>query len=312
MTAAIAVHGLTRSYGRGLPPALDALCFEVPRGALCGLIGPNGAGKTTLFSVLCGLLAPDQGRVDLLGLGPFKAGVHTGRVGVLPQDADLADRLTCRDLLVYLARLQGLTAAAARAAAADALGRVNLADRADRLTGTLSHGMRRRLATASALVGAPELVLLDEPTAGLDPVEAHRLREVVAGLRGRATVVISSHNLVELERLCDHIVLLDAGRCVYAGPLDGVTQRDRSTTWWTGPGAVPLEALRQALPTHALSAEPAADGWRLDHRAPAEASLDEAAFVIQERLTGAGLALRGLHRGSSLEEAFLAGRPPGA
>src|SRR5690606_2211243 len=150
--------------------ALDGLSFRVPRGVIAGLVGPNGAGKTTCFAAAAGYVRVDRGSVDLLGGGPFDAARHSGRLGVLPQDAELPLQHAPRELLEHLGRLQGIPAPAARAEADRLIAIVRLSDRARHRIVSLSHGMRRRVAVATALIGNPELVLLDEPTSGLDPV----------------------------------------------------------------------------------------------------------------------------------------------
>lgn len=225
MSVAIRAQGLVKRYRKAR--ALDGLSIEVPGGSICGLIGPNGAGKTTTMSILAGFLQPDEGTVDVLGRGPYAPETHRGRVGILPQDAELPTASTPRQLLTIWGRLQGLDGPGARRAVDEVLQVVLLADRADARVGTLSHGMRRRVTVASALLGDPELVLLDEPTSGLDPGQARHLRDAIAGLRGRRTVLVSSHNLAELEAICDHVIFIDTGRCTRAGPLAALTGRDR-------------------------------------------------------------------------------------
>ncbi len=302
---AVVVRGLRKHYGRKAPPALDGLDLVVPKGALCGLIGPNGAGKTTLFSTLCGMLPIESGEVDLLGLGPFSVLHHKGRVGVLPQDAALDDRLQVREVLEYLGRLQGLSAGRAALDAARLLAELDLTSRARDRVGELSHGMRRRLAVASALLGEPELILLDEPTAGLDPVQSHALRRLLSARKGKATLVVSSHLLDELERLCDWIVLIDHGRVVDSGTLDDVTARGREATWTLGPGPIPLDALRAALPGHEFQLVAHGDSQELRWSAPSAASADPGSITIAACLAAAGLPIRGLVRGQRLEHRVL-------
>ncbi|MFN7145806.1 MAG: ABC transporter ATP-binding protein [Myxococcota bacterium] len=225
MTHAIRCVGMVKRYRKNR--ALDGLDLTVPTGTICGLVGPNGAGKTTTMSILAGYLGPDQGTVDLLGRGPFSPDTHRGRVGILPQDAELPVASTPRQLLTVWARLQGMDGPTARRAVDEVLDTVLLADRADARVGTLSHGMRRRVTVASALLGNPELVLLDEPTSGLDPTQAKHLRDRIAAEQGRRTVLVSSHNLAELEQICDWVVFIDKGRCTRAGPMAALTGKDR-------------------------------------------------------------------------------------
>jgi ABC-2 type transport system ATP-binding protein len=299
---ALKLEGLRKRYRRRGPWALDGLSCEFPRGSICGLVGPNGAGKTTLFSVVCGFLPPDEGTVDILGGGPFEWGRLKGRLGVLPQDAAIGGRLTCRDFLSYLGGLQGLSGGRLTRAVGLALDDVQLGGRANDRTGSLSHGMRRRLASAAALLGEPELVLLDEPMAGLDPAQGRSLREVLLRRRGRSTLIVSSHDLSELERLCDRVVLVHAGKLVREGTVEEVTGRGSQTRWTLGPGQVPIEELRRRLDGHQLTLR----GDALLHEAPPGADLDAASVVIAGALAEAGVAIRAVQRGASLEERFLA------
>ncbi len=311
LDAALRIDGLHKRYSRKAPPALDGLTCHFPRGAICGLVGPNGAGKTTLYSVICGFLPPGAGTVDILGTGPFDPWRLRGRIGVLPQDAALDERLTCREFLLYMGALQGLDDARARNAAQRSIEEVNLVERADDRIASLSHGMGRRLSAASALLGEPELVLLDEPMAGLDPLQAASLRAALVRQRGRSTVVVSSHNLVELERICDWVVLLEKGRVVRQGTVADVTGRGLHVRWTVGPGLIDatLLSLRQTLADHDFRLDPAtgadADGAVLQQRTPPGDDLDASAVVVAGILAAAGVAIRGCQRGQSLEESFL-------
>ena len=301
MTAALRVEGLVKRFGRAV--ALDGLDVTVPEGVLCGLVGPNGAGKTTAFSIVSGFLWPDAGTVDVLGMGPFDVGVHKGRVGVLPQDAELPGRHTPRELLTHLGRLSGLGREAAQVEAARWLEAVHLEDRRDVRIDSLSHGMRRRVAVASALVGSPRLVLLDEPTAGLDPMQARSLRELLQRLRGAMTVVISSHNLLELELLCDWVILMDRGRAIAQGPLAEVTGRRERVEWVLAPGSFDPQALVSALPEHGVRLE----GDLLSVLIPAAADPDATCLTVMRVLVAQGVAAREQRRGVSLEDRLIEG-----
>ena len=307
--AALRIDGLSKRYGRKAPWALDALTCHVPRGVICGLVGPNGAGKTTLYSVISGFLPQEAGTVDILGEGPFDPWTLRGRLGVLPQDASLDERLTCQEFLEYMGALQGLGMGDAREAAQVALEEVNLTDRARDRIASLSHGMRRRLSAASALLNAPELVLLDEPMAGLDPVQAASLREVLVRQRGRGTLVVSSHNLVELERICDWVILLEKGKLVQQGTVAEVTGRGVHVGWTVGPGvseeAPVFLALSAALLGHTLRYEPTGDGGILHQATPPGDDLDASAVTVARVLAEHGVAIRACQRGRSLEESFL-------
>ena len=190
--------------------ALSNVNFELDAGEPIGLVGPNGAGKTTLLSILSGFLRPTSGTVKLFGYPPGAAQL-IGKISALPQDAKLDPGFTLIEQLVFYARLQGLTKQQAILEANRVLQEVSLKDAAHEKPLVLSHGMAKRVAIAQALIGKPALILLDEPTAGLDPVNVRTVREIIAEQSSEATFIISSHNLAELDRLCRQILLLENG-----------------------------------------------------------------------------------------------------
>ena len=218
---ALSLRGVRKRYGK--THALSGLDLEVPEGVICGLVGPNGAGKTTTFGIVGGLIRPDEGTVDVLGAGPFNPAVHRGRVTLLPQDCELHPATPVRKLLLFFARLQGLSAAEAQKDVDRVLEAVDLRDRADARIRQLSHGMRRRVQVAQAFLGTPRLVLLDEPASGLDPEQTARMRQLFLSARGTCTLVVSSHILSELEAVCDHVAILEGGVCLRAGSMEDIT-----------------------------------------------------------------------------------------
>ncbi|NVJ24370.1 MULTISPECIES: ABC transporter ATP-binding protein [Myxococcus] len=216
---AIELFGITKRFGPKV--AVNGVSFSVPRGAVYGLIGPNGAGKTTTFSMMCGYLYPSEGTLTVMDVDPSTPGALKGRVGALPQDAVLPPGWEVGALLTYWAKLSGL--ATPENEAREALDQVGLLDAWKVQTQALSHGMAKRTAMAQALMGRPPLVLLDEPTAGLDPRIAAQVRQVIKDMKGRQTVVVSSHNLQELEELCDAAAILDKGTLAQAGSMSELT-----------------------------------------------------------------------------------------
>jgi ABC-type multidrug transport system ATPase subunit len=223
MSAALVLRGLRKAYGRTV--ALDGLDLRVPKGVICGFIGPNGAGKTTTFGIVGGMIRADAGEVDILGKGPLQPQTYPGRFTMLPQDCELSPYVTLRQLLTHYARLQGATAAEAAKDVDERLDEVVLRDRAEARIKTLSHGMRRRVSIAQALLGKPKLVLLDEPTSGLDPELVVKMRDVFAAHRKKRTLIISSHNLLELEALCDYVAFIERGRCTKSGSMAAITEQ---------------------------------------------------------------------------------------
>lgn len=191
--------------------ALDCLNLELDAGEPIALIGPNGAGKTTLLSLLCGFVQASSGRMTVLGELPGSTALN-GRLSALPQDAQFDPRFSVGRQLRLYAELQGLRGRAAATEMQRVLELVNLSHIADKKPTELSHGMRKRVAIAQALLGSPELILLDEPTAGLDPANVKAIRDLIYSLSSSATFIVSSHNLDELEKLCSTVVYLDNGR----------------------------------------------------------------------------------------------------
>lgn len=209
MNLIVQCNDLSKQFGS--KHALRGLDFELYQGAPIALVGPNGAGKTTLFSILCGYLPPTSGEVTIFGHAPGSKALF-GKVAALPQDAQLDPRFAIAKQLGFYAQLQGFNKKQARMEAERVLELVELKDVIDEKPGALSHGMRKRVTIAQALIGTPELVMLDEPTAGLDPRNARNIRQMVAELSDQATFIISSHNLNELERLSQTVLCLEHGK----------------------------------------------------------------------------------------------------
>jgi ABC-2 type transport system ATP-binding protein len=301
MAVAIQARGLTRSFGA--VRALDGLDLEVPEGSVFGLIGPNGAGKTTAFSVLCGFLRPDSGHAEVLGVPAAQVHRLAGRLGALPQDAQLPALEPVLEALVFYGRLTGWDAARARREALAALEQTGMSAWARTRGGALSHGMAKRVGLAQAFLGDPELVLLDEPTAGLDPVAAAQVRELVRSLRGRRTVVISSHNLHELEELCDHAAILNHGKVVQAGPMSALTAAD-SQVRFVLRAEPPLPLLRQLSAVAAAEWDPERQLLVVRFEGARFVAEDVIAEVLR-LLLASGIPVSGVAKGRRLEERVL-------
>ena len=213
----ITTQGLSKHYGK--LRALDSLDLTLEAGAPIALVGPNGAGKTTLLSLLCGFIRPTAGTASVLGhaIGSRQL---VGKVSALPQDANFDPRISIARQMRLLAQLQGMSASAAADEVERVLDIVQLSDISSKKPDELSHGMRKRLSLAQALIGQPELIMLDEPTAGIDPPNVKIIRDLIRAESANATFVISSHNLDELEKLCGSVVYLAAGKLVEYGPID--------------------------------------------------------------------------------------------
>ena len=212
MNEAIITRGLVKRYGS--VNALDGFSLSIPSGSITGLVGRNGAGKTTWMMTVAGFILPDSGEINLLKSGPF---------AMLPQDSELPHEAKVRALLTHYARLQGLTTKAAKKSADSLIKTFNLNDKANTPIRALSHGMRKRVMVAQAFLGNPKVVMLDEPLSGLDPVEADRMRAFLISLRGKVTLVISSHQLDDVQKLCTHVAFVEAGKVVRLETMQALT-----------------------------------------------------------------------------------------
>ncbi|HXF69554.1 MAG TPA: ATP-binding cassette domain-containing protein [Thermoflexus sp.] len=215
------VQNLTKRFGDIV--AVDSLSFEVEQGEVFGLLGPNGAGKTTTIRMILGIIPPDTGHITVLGGSPADA---QPRIGYLPEERGLYRNVRVLDMLVYLAQLKGADRAVARRRALDWLARIGLEDRARSKIKDLSRGMQQRLQIVASIIHDPDLVFLDEPFQGLDPVNVERVKEVITDLRSEGkTVVLSTHQMNLVEVLCDRILLINRGRLVLYGPLGEIKRQ---------------------------------------------------------------------------------------
>lgn len=218
--AAIEIAGLRKAYPGAEAPAVDDLDLEVEPGEFFGLLGPNGAGKSTTLSILCGLLRPDGGTARVLGLDAVR---HTRRlqriVGLVPQEVALYAALTGRENLLFFGRMHGLGGPSLRRRVDECLALVGLAGNADRLVATYSGGMRRRANLAAGLLHEPSVLVLDEPTVGIDAQSRHAIFERLRDLnqtRG-VTMLYATHYMEEAQQLCSRVAILDRGRILAQG-----------------------------------------------------------------------------------------------
>ncbi len=211
---------LTKRYGE--LTAVDRLTLTLQEGEVFGLLGPNGAGKTTTILMLMGLTEPTSGGVSVLGFDPVREPLDVKRrVGYLPEHVALYDDLSARENLFYTADLNALPAAEARSRIEQSLERVGLTAVADRKVREFSHGMRQRLGIADVLIKRPKLVILDEPTLGLDPDAVNQLLDLIVGMSRdeRLTVLLSSHQLQQVQRICSRVGIFVKGRMIAQGPI---------------------------------------------------------------------------------------------
>ena len=217
-------ESLSKSYN-GLQ-AVKNLSLEVCEGEVFGFLGPNGAGKTTTINMLCGLLRPDSGRVLLRGQPVLGGSAEVkAMVGVCPQEIVLWKRLTCLEQLVFIGQMYGLSARAARENSLVLLSELDLQDKRDKLAQTLSGGLQRRLNIAMALVHDPRILVLDEPEAGLDPQSRVKVREYIQSLARRKTIILTTHNMDEADRLADRVAIIDHGELLVLDTPERLKQR---------------------------------------------------------------------------------------
>jgi len=216
---AIETAGLTRTFGE--LRAVDGVDLAVPAGSFYGFLGPNGAGKSTTIKCLTGLLRPTSGRLRILGIDPLADPVAVKRqVGVVPEDLALFERLTAAETLRFVGQVHGLAPATVESRTGQLLALMDLAGEKDTLVADYSHGMRKKVALAVALLPAPRLLFLDEPFEGIDAVASRQIKDLLASfVHGGGTIFLTSHILEIVERLCDHIGVIARGRLVAQGSL---------------------------------------------------------------------------------------------
>jgi ABC-2 type transport system ATP-binding protein len=242
---AIRLTNVVKQFGQ--KRAVDGVSLKIPAGSVYGLIGPNGAGKTTTFSMMAGFLEPTSGALDVLGHAPTKVDALRARLGVLPQDALLPNEDRVGEFLMHCARLQDVPSDKAEDEVRKVLEEVSGRDWWNLRCSALSHGMSKRVAIAQAFLGSPEVVLLDEPTAGLDPRVAFEIRQIIKARKGQCTLIVSSHNLQELEEICDYAAVLDHGKLVASGSMEELTASSQEVRIKLAAGPVPLSEIK-ALP----------------------------------------------------------------
>jgi ABC-2 type transport system ATP-binding protein len=285
---------LTRRFGP--VTALDRLTVDLPSAGVIGLVGPNGSGKSTLIRILLGLIRPTAGSATVLGTSVHEPAAYASRVGVLIESPAFIPALSARANLTSLARLRRVPLERVEAV----LSQVGLTGRDREPVKRFSLGMKQRLGIAAALLSDPELLILDEPTNGLDPAGIVEIRELLRDLgRNGRTVVVSSHQLSEIEAVCDHLVIIRFGELVFSGPMADVMKRTREHIDIAPEHANDLDRLQAGL---------AADGWSVsgvDGILRISTSGDRAAD-LNRAATAMGITLRGLAIGQdNLEEIFL-------
>jgi len=301
----VEVINLTRFYGT--LQAVKDVSFTIRKGEVLGFLGPNGAGKTTTMQIISGNLAPSAGRIDVHGIDLLDEPKRAKReIGYLPEQPPVYRELTVEEYLRYCARLNRIARARLRAAINTAMERCGLTEVSHRLIGNLSKGYQQRVGIAQAIVHAPDVVVLDEPTVGLDPNQIRDIRALIRELGGAHSVILSTHILPEVEAVCDRVQIMHHGELVYSDTIAALKQFESGATVLVGlrrppppaelaalPGVAAVAAVEPTLyriqfaagedPTDALVKAAAARDWGLYQLKPAQTSLEDVFVHLTRR-----------------------------
>lgn len=221
---AVRLEDLTKQYPHSQKRAVSNLSFEIQEGSVFGLLGPNGAGKSTTVMMLCGLMRPDSGSISMFGLDMMENGMDVRkRIGVAPQEIALFPTLTAYENLFYFGRMYGMPAKEIRAQIKKYLAVFGLSEKGRKIVSTFSGGMKKRLNLIAALLHQPKLIILDEPTAGVDVQSRNMILDFLDTLKTEGTTIIySSHVLEEAERICSHLGIIDEGKLITTGTQESI------------------------------------------------------------------------------------------
>lgn len=224
----IEIRSLTKSYGART--AIDKLNFTVQKGEVVGFLGPNGAGKTTTMKIITGFMAPTSGSVKVAGHDVFENPIEVKRhIGYLPETPPVYGDMIVTDYLKFVAKLKGVETKNLKSFVDEALEKTSLQDVSGRLIQNLSKGFRQRVGIAQALVSKPDILILDEPTVGLDPRQVAEIRQLLINLRGHHTIILSTHILPEVEATCQRVIIIDHGKIVAENTLSALSNRSHSS-----------------------------------------------------------------------------------
>jgi ABC-2 type transport system ATP-binding protein len=303
----IEVQHLTKRYGP--VTAVDDVSFTVERGEILGFLGPNGAGKTTTMRVLTGYMPPTEGRAVVAGYDVLEQPLEAKRrTGYLPETPPLYPEMTVREYLTFVAKIKGVPRAERKARVDEMMRKTRVDDMANRLCGKLSKGYRQRVGLAQALLHNPEVLILDEPTAGLDPKQIIETRQLIRGLAGDHTIILSTHILPEVSQTCQRVVIINRGKVVAVDTPDNLTSRLRgSETMYLQVDAAGADAAEMLQRISGVTRVAVADskqqviGYEVDSESGRDLRRELAAAVVSR---GWGLLeMRPLRM--SLEEIFL-------
>ncbi len=303
----IQVEQLTKRYGPTL--AVSNISFEVQKGEILGFLGPNGAGKTTTMRVITGYLPPSEGTVRVAGFDVVEEALEAKRrTGYLPESPPVYTDMTVVEYLAFVARIKGLPRREIKQRMEEVSQKCAITDVQKRQIGKLSKGYRQRVGLAQALIHNPEVLVLDEPTAGLDPKQIIETRELIKGLAGQHTVVLSTHILPEVSKTCQRVVVINAGKVVAVGAPEELTHRlqgfETVLVTAEGPSAEMKEKLQKVDGVNLVEQRDATDG-RITLEVHAEKGKDVRAELARAVVESQWKLLELKTSGMSLEDIFL-------
>ncbi len=305
----IEVSGLSKHFGE--LKAVDNISFQVHRGEIVGFLGPNGAGKTTTMRILTGFFPPTHGKASVAGFDVFENSKQLKEtIGYLPENPPLYDEMTVRKYLKFVAKIKGIRGHLVSSRIDTMVEKLSLEQVIDRLIGNISKGYRQRVALAQALIHEPEVLILDEPTIGLDPQQIIEIRDLIKGLAGSRTIILSSHILQEVSATCGRVIIINKGRLVAVDTHEGLAEKARGKHGKTlsllakGPASgisATVEKMEGVIAVHIRSEDNNLS--HLEIECPADHSFREALFSIMAENRWPILELKGIE--SSLEDVFL-------
>jgi ABC-type multidrug transport system ATPase subunit len=303
---AVKIRNVTKIFGK--QKAVDDVSFDIPAGTVFGLLGPNGAGKTTLFSIMANFLKPAAGSIEVLGVNVDRIGELRGKLTILPQDALFQANVPVREQLEFFALLNGMTKAEAAEETTRVLTMVGLMEAQKKNARALSHGMTKRLGIAQAFMGKPEVIVLDEPTAGLDPINAGAVRALINDIKNKAnaTLIISSHNLAEIQEMCAAVAILHNGKLVECKSVAELTEAKGVVRMMFGRKLSDADLAKlKALPGVGDVEVDTSNEYSIDLKLSAGQTTDQLIGQLVSELAKNGIVPRSVKEGASLEEKFL-------
>lgn len=303
----IEVIGLTKRYGTNT--AVDNLSFTVEKGSICGFLGPNGAGKSTTMNMLTGFLSATEGMVKIDGFDIYDEPLAAKRkIGYLPEQPPVYPDMTPYEYLDFIAQLRGFAKKDRGEVIAKAMETTEIASMQSRLIRNLSKGYCQRVGLAGALLGEPEVLILDEPTVGLDPMQIAQMRTLIASLREKHTILLSSHILSEVSAICDKVIIISKGKIVALDTpenLQGLLQAQKSVIVTAqGEEKAVIKAIKTALPNAVITKEPAGED-KIVKLSVADAA-EDLRVIIGKSLMENGIVCLGIEQQKvSLEDVFI-------